>query len=112
VREESDLKSWRRDKNGDGFAQFDGRAQRPIKGDSEATVSRHFFDRMVLKLSEVLGPVAFTVVREQVAGLGQSMDAFPRSKVGELAQLVSQEILDNRLKVRFLKAMSDEIRAL
>jgi capsular exopolysaccharide synthesis family protein len=112
VREESDLKSWRRDKNGDGFAQFDGRAHGPIKGDSEATVSRHFFDRMVLKLSEVLGPVAFTVVREQVAGLGQSMDAFPRSKVGELAQLVSQEILDNRLKVRFLKAMSDEIRTL
>ena len=67
---------------------------------------------MVLKLSEVLGPVAFTIVREQVAGLGQSMDAFPRSKVGELAQLVSQEILDNKLKVRFLQAMSEEIRAL
>ena len=112
VREEADFKPRSRDKNGDGFAQFDGPAHRPTKGDSEPTVSRHFFDRMVLKLSEVLGPVAYTVVREQVTGLGQSMDAFPRSKVGELAQLVSQEILDNKLKVRFLRAMSEEIRAL
>ncbi|MGH7843957.1 MAG: GumC family protein [Candidatus Binatia bacterium] len=112
VKEESNLKPGRRDKNGDRPSQFDGRPHRPSKVGNEPTVSRHFFDRMVLKLSEVLGPVAFTVVREQVAGLGQSMEAFPKSKVGELAQLVSQEILDNKLKVRFLQAMSEEIRAL
>jgi hypothetical protein len=98
-------------KKDNGFAPIDRPVHTP-KRDSEIIVSAHFFDRMVLRLSEVLGPIAFTIVKEQVNGLGQSMDAFPKSKVGQLAQLVSQEILDSNLKVRFLQAMSEEIRAL
>ncbi|HWP58303.1 MAG TPA: polysaccharide biosynthesis tyrosine autokinase [Candidatus Acidoferrales bacterium] len=84
----------------------------PNKPNGEALVTRPFFDRMILRLSEVIGPAAFTVVKEQVANLGYSMDAFPKARVGELTQLVSQEILENKLKVRFLRAMSEEIRAL
>jgi hypothetical protein len=80
--------------------------------DGKRLVPRHFFDRMVLSLSEPLGPVAHDVVKHQVSALQESMESFPLSRVWELAQLVSQEILDNRQKVRFLRSMSEEIRSL
>lgn len=80
--------------------------------DGKPFVPRQFFDRMVLRLSEALGPKASTIVPDQVALLRESMDSFPMSRVWELAQLVGQEILDNPLKARFLRDMSKEIRGL
>jgi polysaccharide biosynthesis transport protein len=75
-------------------------------------VPQQFFDRMVLRLSEALGPTASTIVPDQVVVLRESIDSFPMSRVWELAQLVSQEIVDTPLKARFLRDMSREIRAL
>ena len=40
------------------------------------------------------------------------MDAFPTSRIWELAQRVSQEIGERPRKERFLQAMSQEIRTL
>ncbi|MGH7797818.1 MAG: GumC family protein [Candidatus Binatia bacterium] len=75
-------------------------------------VPRQFFDRMAAKLSESQGPVAPATIAYQVAALRESMDAFPMARVWELAQRVSQEIIERPRKERFLQAMSQEIRTL
>jgi hypothetical protein len=67
---------------------------------------------MVHGLAEVSGPIASVVVRDQIAALGASAEAFPRSRVAELVESVSQVIPDKRLKARFQQRMSDEIRTL
>lgn len=79
---------------------------------ANGVVPRQFFDRMNAALSEALGPRAFAAIANRSAALRESMDAFPKSRVWELTQLVSQEIADQTVKMRFLRAMSDEIRSL
>lgn len=71
-----------------------------------------FFDRMVHGLAEVSGPIASVVVRDQIAALGATEDAFPKSRIPELVESVCQVIPDKRLKARFQQRMSEEIRAL
>jgi hypothetical protein len=75
-------------------------------------VPQGFFDRMVHGLAEVSGPIASVVVRDQIAALGATAEAFPKSRVVELVESISQVIPDKRLKARFQQRMSDEIRAL
>lgn len=75
-------------------------------------VPQGFFDRMVHGLAEVSGPIASVVVRDQIAALGATAEAFPKSRVIELVESVSQVIPDKRLKARFQQRMSDEIRNL
>jgi succinoglycan biosynthesis transport protein ExoP len=79
---------------------------------ANGVVPREFFDRMAASLSEALGPRAFAAVANQAAALRESIDAFPVSRVSELTQLVSQEIRDQAVKARFVRAISDEIRSL
>lgn len=71
-----------------------------------------FFDRMVHGLAEVSGPIASVIVRDQIASLGASTEAFPKSRLAEIIESVSQQIADKRLKARFQQKMSEEIRAL
>jgi hypothetical protein len=75
-------------------------------------VPQGFFDRMVHGLAEVSGPIASVVVRDQIAALGATAEAFPKSRVAELVESVSQVIPDKKLKARFQQRMGDEIRAL
>jgi capsular exopolysaccharide synthesis family protein len=85
-----------------------GDRPRPASG----VVPRQFLDRMAVKLTEALGPGASGAVINHVKLLQESIDAFPTSRVRELVQRVSQEIVDQALKARFLDAMSQEIRTL
>lgn len=71
-----------------------------------------FFDRMVHGLAEVSGPIASVVVRDQIVALGATEESFPKSRIGELIESVSQVIPDKKLKARFQQKMSDEMRAL
>ncbi|HEY2986318.1 MAG TPA: DUF4388 domain-containing protein [Candidatus Binatia bacterium] len=90
-------------------APSDGVVAKPTVPDP---VPQGFFDRMVHGLAEVSGPIASVVVRDQIAALGASAEAFPRSRVIELVDSVSQVIPDKKLKARFQQRMNDEIRAL
>jgi Domain of unknown function (DUF4388) len=90
-------------------APSDGVGAKPTVPDP---VPQGFFDRMVHGLAEVSGPIASVVVRDQIAALGASAEAFPRSRVTELVDSVSQVIPDKKLKARFQQRMNDEIRAL
>ena len=92
---------------GDGAAH-EGNGSKTVRG----VVPHPFFDRMAARLSEAVGPTASATVANQVAALRESMDAFPMSRIWELAQRVSHEIVDGPRKERFLRAMSQEIRAL
>jgi polysaccharide biosynthesis transport protein len=75
-------------------------------------VPRQFIERMIRQLNDALGGESGSIVRNQVAALRESIDSFPMARVWELVQLVSQEIWEHQRKVKFLRAMSAEIREL
>lgn len=71
-----------------------------------------FLDRMVHRLAEVSGPIASVVVRDQIAALGGSPQAFPKSRLPELIESVSQQIPDKKLKARFQQKINEDLLAL
>lgn len=77
-----------------------------------ATVSAHFFDYMSRIATAAMGPMAHLVLRDQIAALGESADAFPQIRIGDLIELVSREILNETMRTRFQKMMFQEIDAL
>jgi polysaccharide biosynthesis transport protein len=89
--------------NGDGRARSGSAAQ-------SGFVPRPFLDRMASRLGETLGPKAASTMEHRVALLGESMDAFPKQRIWELTQVVSQEIPDREPRMRFLRAVAQEIR--
>jgi hypothetical protein len=87
-------------------------ASEPVKAAPADAVPQGFFDRMVHGLAEVSGPIASVVVRDQIAALGATEETFPKSRIPELVDSVSQVIPDKRLKARFQQRMNEEMRAL
>jgi hypothetical protein len=59
-----------------------------------------------------MGPMAHLVLRDQISALGESRDAFPQIKLRELIDLVSQEILNETMRVRFQDMMFQEMDTL
>ena len=59
-----------------------------------------------------IGPMAHVIVRDQISALGESRDAFPQKKLGELIQSVSREISNESMKASFQEAMVREMTAL
>jgi hypothetical protein len=59
-----------------------------------------------------IGPVAPLVVRDHIASLGESPDAFPKSRIDELVESIAPEILHGELRSRFRRKISEEIRDL
>ncbi|HWP22937.1 MAG TPA: DUF4388 domain-containing protein [Candidatus Binatia bacterium] len=66
-------------------------------------------NRLATILTEVIGPMAPLVLRDQVEALGASLDSLPESKLDELIALVGREIPDGRLKNKFEEAVLQEI---
>ena len=77
---------------------------------AQDTMPAGFFDRMISDLTEAMGPMASVIVHDQIAALGESPNAFPKSHLEELIESVSREILDESLKSRFRQQVFDEIR--
>jgi hypothetical protein len=71
-----------------------------------------FFDRLAQALSEPLGPLSSQLVARQVADLRESPNAFPMTRLWELVRNLSESINERPQKLRFLRAVSDEIRTL
>jgi hypothetical protein len=65
-----------------------------------------FFDSLIRELTQVLGPMASVVVRDRVASLGESMEKFPKDRVPELLETISQEILDDNGKATFRERLA------
>jgi hypothetical protein len=76
------------------------------------TVPQAFFDRIVAELYQAAGPMAPLIVRDQIAAMGESKAAFPKHRLNELFELVSREILDERLRNSFCRKMRDSFTSL
>jgi hypothetical protein len=60
-------------------------------------------------LTEIMGPMAPLVLRDQIEALGESPESLPESKLDELIALVGREISDGRVKAKFEESMFQEI---
>jgi len=57
--------------------------------------------RVATILTEVIGPMAPLLLRDQIEALGESPDNLPEAKLDELISLVGREISDGKLKSKF-----------
>src|SRR5262245_5623092 len=65
------------------------------------TVPSSFFDLMTQELSGIIGPKAFAFIRDHVAALGESIEKFPKSRLDELLQILSQDIVNEPQRTSF-----------
>jgi chromosome segregation ATPase len=68
---------------------------------AQQTVWPDFFDLMSQELAMIIGPQASMIIREHVASLGESMDSFPNSRLAELLEILSKEIVNEPLRIGF-----------
>jgi len=73
----------------------------PAPDAAQENVAPEFFDRLTLELTQTIGPMAPMIVRDHVNALGETMEKFPKARVGELLETVSAEILDEKVKTGF-----------
>jgi hypothetical protein len=72
-------------------------------------VSAGLLPRLIAHLTDVMGPIAPFVVRDQIRALGESQEKFPQAKLEELVGLLSREISDAKLRSEFEAAVVREI---
>jgi type II secretory pathway predicted ATPase ExeA len=93
----------------------------PLKSQSQTTTasdltfdaaSPRFFDKMIHDLTKFMGPMASYVVKERIAISGESLGAFPKSRLTQLVNDTSEEISDDKRRLEFIQSMLAEIRAL
>src|SRR5437870_2216321 len=68
------------------------------------TVAGDAFDRMIGELGEftnIMDSMASLIVRNHVKALGESMENFPKTRLAELIDKLSQEISDEKLRTGF-----------
>jgi chromosome segregation ATPase len=76
---------------------------------AQQIVSPDFFERMTHELIQAIGPFASMIVRDHVKALGESMETFPKTRLTELIERISQEILNEDMKIVFRKWVSDSL---
>jgi len=65
------------------------------------TVPSSFFDFMGQELTGIIGPQASAFIREHVAALSESIERFPKSRLAELLEILSQDIVNEPERVSF-----------
>jgi capsular exopolysaccharide synthesis family protein len=122
--------SYYRSYYGSSYADFEDVSSHRHNGDSEKSpkpefisakswsaeagfgcVPREFFDHMTAKLTDVVGPVASHIVDDAIGILGETTEAFPKSRLRELLDKVCREILDEHSRRHFENWMTNEIRS-
>ena len=68
---------------------------------AQQTVPSSFFDLMSQELTGIIGPKAPAFIREHVAALGESIEKFPKSRLAELLQILSQDIVNEPERTSF-----------
>lgn len=76
---------------------------------SSKLVPPAFFRQVVTILTEVMGPMASVVVRDQIETLGETQESFPEHRWDEFIALVRAEIVDDKLKGKFQQMISEEM---
>ncbi len=76
------------------------------------TIPMRFFDSMNRALTDAMGPMAAIVVRDLVAGMGETVKAFPKRRIARLVEETSREIFSEPLKANYQRFMFEEIRGI
>jgi hypothetical protein len=66
-------------------------------------------DRLSTILTEVIGPMAPLVMRDQIKALGASTDSLPEAKLDDLIGLIGKEISDTKQRNKFEESIYQEI---
>ncbi len=75
-----------------------------------ATVDGVFFDQVTHQLAAAMGPLAEIVIDEEIENLGESRKQFPRERIPDLIERVSQAIPDEAKRIQFQQVMLEAIR--
>jgi hypothetical protein len=75
-----------------------------------ASVDGHFFDEVTHQLAAAVGPLAEIVIDEEIENLGESRKQFPRERIPDLVERVSQAIPDEAKRIKFQQVMLEAIR--
>ena len=81
----------------------------PVAKPAVDLVPPAFLNRVTGILTEVIGPMAPLVLRDQIKALGESPDRLPEAKLDDLIIRIGREIGDGKLKDRFEESMFQEI---
>ncbi len=74
------------------------------------TVNGVFFDQVTHQLATAIGPLAEIVIDEEIENLGESRKEFPRDRIPDLVERVSQAIPDEAKRIKFQQVMLEAIR--
>ncbi len=75
-----------------------------------ATVDAAFFKEVARELARAIGPLATVIIEDVIAALGEKPDSFPRERLAELVEQVSEEIREPNKRLRFQQVMLEAIR--
>jgi hypothetical protein len=88
-----------------GLVELAEAGSKPVKD----LVPPALLNRVTSILTEVIGPMAPVVLKDQIEALGESPDSLPEAKLDELITLIGREIGDGKLKNKFEESMFQEI---
>jgi hypothetical protein len=88
-----------------GLAEPAGAITKPVAD----IVPPALLNRVASILTEVIGPMAPLVLRDQIEAMGESPSSLPEAKLDELVSLIGREISDGKLKNKFEESMFQEI---
>ncbi|MBM3127740.1 MAG: hypothetical protein FJ009_03795 [Chloroflexi bacterium] len=77
---------------------------------AQLTVNSAFFDGIALELARAMGPMARLIVEDAIAALGETQEKFPRERLADLVERVSEEIRDPKKRIHFQQVMLEAIR--
>ena len=66
-------------------------------------------DRLSVMLTDIIGPMAPLVLRDQVEALGATSDSLPETKLDDLIGLIGKEISDTKQRNKFEESIYQEI---
>jgi capsular exopolysaccharide synthesis family protein len=73
----------------------------------DGVVPPAYLEHMISKLTDLIGPIAPLLVRDQIRILGEPLNAFPHRRLDELVEKLCEEILDENLRHRFKRSMAE-----
>jgi type II secretory pathway predicted ATPase ExeA len=75
-------------------------------------VPLQFFQSMIRTLTECLGPMAAIILDDHIAAMGETKEAFPKRRIGELVDKISLEILNESMKGHFQQLIFKEVHTM
>lgn len=75
-----------------------------------AIVNGKVLERVRGELVRAIGPLADVILEEEIAALGETRAQFPRDRLAELIERVSEAIKDNNKRLNFQRLMLEVLR--